>query len=339
MVIEDRLDDAGRKDVYLRSLLSPICRVPPEVIMEIFKTYCYDLKANTITFSPSRLPATLALSMLCSLRRNIVLSAPSLWSMLHVLGYSSDPKSLNITKLYMDRSQNAPLTLAVLNPSDVPGRQRSSSDIMNILISHSDRWKSVELDTDGERSQKIASIRGQVSMLTSLTLDCMMGELEYDSGLLRGFEHAPNLLSVTPSDGPWHQLEEVWLLYCETGRMLELLRTCTSVGLDGVSDPSLFITLPTVRTLSLIVAEARVISFVFEHVTLPGLETLEVKFISLPNWNVPWDVINLLHALEPCVLAPLTLTKAPLRDVDMISILETIPSLGSLSFSESVPFS
>ncbi|KAK1223370.1 hypothetical protein PQX77_013769 [Marasmius sp. AFHP31] len=77
--------------------------------------------------------------------------------------------------------------------------------------------------------------------------------------------------------------------------------------------------------------------FLFKHLTLPGLENLSVRNDDFVEWNAPWDVEHILSALSLCNLTSLTLTKVPLRDGDFISLLEVMPTLESLSFSEYIP--
>ncbi|KAL0069635.1 hypothetical protein AAF712_003293 [Marasmius tenuissimus] len=96
MTLENRLDDVEKKENYLRSLLSPIHRMPPEVLMEIFKFCCHSCDANHISYSPPQLLTTLELSMVCALWRNIILATPSLWTMASVSGYASDAKSRQV---------------------------------------------------------------------------------------------------------------------------------------------------------------------------------------------------------------------------------------------------
>ncbi|KAK1223369.1 hypothetical protein PQX77_013768 [Marasmius sp. AFHP31] len=198
MALENRLDDAEKKEEYLRSLLSPIHRMPPEVMMEIFKVCCNSPEANSIPYSSPELPVTLKLSMVCGLWRNIFVSTPSLWSNLSVTGHASDARSFKVTKLFMDRSQSTPLALKIIY-SDNTNRTRIGPDIMGVLTTHSNRWWSVDFDIDAlrSRSPSFPAIRGHLAVLTDLIVDCPMpGGRGYNGGFLRAFEDAPCLRSV-----------------------------------------------------------------------------------------------------------------------------------------------
>ncbi|KAL0069637.1 hypothetical protein AAF712_003295 [Marasmius tenuissimus] len=341
MALENRLDDAEKKEEYFRSLLSPIHRMPPEVMMEIFKVCCNSPGANSIPYSPSELPAT---------------SYPQT---LHGMWPLEEHNCLHpIPLVQFECNWSTPLTLDIIYFDDT-NRTHIGPDILGILASNSNRWKRVDFDIDAVRSRSpsFPATRGHLAVLTNLTIDCpMTGGRGYDGAFLRAFEDAPCLRSVTLRDGPamadlvlpWHQLEVVQLGHCGIGRTLQLLKNCTgAVRLildtiipsipEAATDNLIPLSLPTVRTLSLILTDSSIMSLLFKHLTLPGLETLSIRNSSFVGWNVPWDVQDFLSALDLCNLTSLTLAKVPLRDGDFISLLEVMPTLESLSFSESTP--
>ncbi|KAJ8073846.1 hypothetical protein PM082_012124 [Marasmius tenuissimus] len=341
MALENRLDDAEKKEEYFRSLLSPIHRMPPEVMMEIFKVCCNSPGANSIPYSPSELPAT---------------SYPQT---LHGMWPLEEHNCLHpIPLVQFECNWSTPLTLDIIYFDDT-NRTHIGPDILGILASNSNRWKRVDFDIDAVRSRSpsFPATRGHLAVLTNLTIDCpMTGGRGYDGAFLRAFEDAPCLRSVTLRDGPamadlvlpWHQLEVVQLGHCGIGRTLQLLKNCTgAVRLildtiipsipEAATDNLIPLSLPTVRTLSLILTDSSIMSLLFKHLTLPGLETLSIRNSSFVGWNVPWDVQDFLSALDLCNLTSLTLAKVPLRDGNFISLLEVMPTLESLSFSESTP--
>ncbi|THU89871.1 hypothetical protein K435DRAFT_677040, partial [Dendrothele bispora CBS 962.96] len=63
-----------------RSLLSPIRKLPIEILGEIFAASCSDYGLLITTFPKGKISAhTLVLSHVCSQWRNFVISTPSLW--------------------------------------------------------------------------------------------------------------------------------------------------------------------------------------------------------------------------------------------------------------------
>ncbi|KAL0069634.1 hypothetical protein AAF712_003292 [Marasmius tenuissimus] len=237
--------------------------------------------------------------------------------------------------------------------------ERNVPDLLDVLVSRSNQWKHIKLEVDpkGSRKSDWQSIRGQLDKLTSLSIDCVTGEWDFDEPFLSIFEEAPCLRSIGLHDGPartdlilpWHQLETVHLSGCEIERALHILKDCASavrVTLEMLmehlffTEDAIHLVLPNIKTLSVIVNPPMVVSKLFHYLTLPGIETLEIRHNSIVNWNAPWDISSLLGALRRSPLRSITslaLTEMVLAYEDITSLLEITPNVEKFFFTEFAP--
>ncbi|THU88163.1 hypothetical protein K435DRAFT_730149, partial [Dendrothele bispora CBS 962.96] len=95
-----------------RNLLSPIRKLPIEILGEIFATSCSDNGLSIAAFPEGRISApTLALSHVCFLWRKVILSTPSLWARMSVdFVHAEKERARSLVELYLTRSRPAPLT-------------------------------------------------------------------------------------------------------------------------------------------------------------------------------------------------------------------------------------
>ncbi|KAF9266661.1 hypothetical protein L218DRAFT_857509, partial [Marasmius fiardii PR-910] len=77
ILLKGRRDDLQGAITRYRSLLSPIRRMPPEILTHIFSFCC-----ETNTIEPENPPTAISLSKVCGRWRQLVLASPRLWSSL-----------------------------------------------------------------------------------------------------------------------------------------------------------------------------------------------------------------------------------------------------------------
>ncbi|THU88165.1 hypothetical protein K435DRAFT_680403, partial [Dendrothele bispora CBS 962.96] len=83
--LRKRKSEIQRYSDERRNLLSPIRKVPIEILGEIFAASCGDNGLLITTVPEGKISApTLVLSHVCSLWRNFVISTPSLWARMSV---------------------------------------------------------------------------------------------------------------------------------------------------------------------------------------------------------------------------------------------------------------
>ncbi|KAL0064154.1 hypothetical protein AAF712_008876 [Marasmius tenuissimus] len=86
LMLESRTEGMEKTIEKYRSLLSPIHRLPSDVLLEIFKPYC---RVNNL--DGKAMPPTLTLSMVCGRWWEVVLASPSLWTCILIsLHYRND---------------------------------------------------------------------------------------------------------------------------------------------------------------------------------------------------------------------------------------------------------
>ncbi|KAL0574051.1 hypothetical protein V5O48_007896 [Marasmius crinis-equi] len=167
--------------LMLRSLLSPIRRLPPEVLTMIF--LC-GVKTTWFLHITRQKPTILSFSSVCGRWRDVILSSPILWSHLRFEIGSGPPYLLSddgpknhqhlrlswMVRLFLERSKNAPLTLELYIP-----------------FRHSQ-------DRDAEELELVALFLDSVKRCTHLTLlgrDRLLRYLDFQplSGLLSSLQH------------------------------------------------------------------------------------------------------------------------------------------------------
>ncbi|THU82285.1 hypothetical protein K435DRAFT_691794, partial [Dendrothele bispora CBS 962.96] len=108
-----RRDELKRYQGEYKTLLSPIRRMPIDILLEIFSIVCFESGGNHRVITAT----TLSLSQICSFWRGVVKNNPRLWSTLAVnLALVTDIEGDGIralVRLYLTRSSSFPLTLDI----------------------------------------------------------------------------------------------------------------------------------------------------------------------------------------------------------------------------------
>ncbi|KAF5363172.1 hypothetical protein D9758_008399 [Tetrapyrgos nigripes] len=139
-----------RKNIGVaRSLLSPIRRLPSEILCIVF-----GLATIRPRFSLTRAYKNPPFLSVCSRWRNVVLSHPSIWSSF-IVEYPKSmddvyypAKNIRALELHLSRSKASPLTITfrfVEKPSSgnlsASPDMTSANELEDLLIAHSSRWK------------------------------------------------------------------------------------------------------------------------------------------------------------------------------------------------------
>ncbi|KAJ3996626.1 hypothetical protein F5050DRAFT_69858 [Lentinula boryana] len=99
-----------------KALLSGARKLPVEIISEIFSQCLPEVDTSSVIWSsePHPFQAPLLLTQVCRSWRSIAIATPRLWSTLIINASNGSPSHGAITKLWLDRSRNVPLTLTLL---------------------------------------------------------------------------------------------------------------------------------------------------------------------------------------------------------------------------------
>ncbi|KAL0946505.1 hypothetical protein HGRIS_012721 [Hohenbuehelia grisea] len=245
--------DLDKVVAALQSVFSPVRRLPPEIIMEIFRV-CADTHEAQETPGVPRSYCLkrnehlkgvhYTLSHVCVHWRNVALSTPSLWSKLDISLYLRDAsyceewdRAQEAMRVYLERSGNYPLTLNI----EVPDRQIDMHPGMEVLVAHCHHWGNITLRiTSGLYQTVLPQVRGNLPMLRSLIF---APSNPSDFSQVTMFDSAPLLREVDLSlpasmfSMPWEQLTNVTLRVRLT-TLQELFRTShalTSAVIHGTS--------------------------------------------------------------------------------------------------------
>ncbi|KAJ6505896.1 hypothetical protein C8R47DRAFT_1102751 [Mycena vitilis] len=348
-LIAERDGLAERVQQYT-AVLSPIRRVPPEIICEIFsRTLRHTVRV------PGSLPieAPWYLGQISSRWREIALAIPSLWSPITVLDpgllWSDDPgqyaygkvSPLPMIQAQLIRSANEPLDVEFMWRRDEHGAR----PYMAALVSHSDRWASFRLhccDNLHALLQLLHPAKGRLSRLSTLEIS----DPDYDdpdgavpSTALDTFYLAPALREVLldkptsylPSPPlliPWHHItryrgvatvEHFHRVLQRASHLIEGAFGFTDAFSETLDDA--VIVFPHLQRLDFEQGH------LLDHVIAPQLAYLScnvvepiLPFLQRSSCQLTTLVLTLAYRLQPVALAP----------ADVISVLEHTSKLESL---------
>jgi hypothetical protein len=167
--------------VDCRGLLSPVRRLPPETLGQIFA-----LCAGS--FMPDRDPLTgrlslggslsslaqlplLRLAAVCSRWHAVVMGTPTLWNtiQLHSVLWSApaDPETMmGLLKAALERGRNTPLHVTVMVVEDA----LPYGPALELLASHSERWQSAQFGCVKGDLRHLSAVEGRLPRLEALEL-------------------------------------------------------------------------------------------------------------------------------------------------------------------------
>ncbi|KAJ3875569.1 hypothetical protein F5051DRAFT_58852 [Lentinula edodes] len=341
------LQDYTRK---IRFLLSPIRRIPNEILIRIFEFAC---DTNWFTQKPSlypqlddqksQLPA-LTVSAVCSRWRSLSTSSPRLWNSLYLeilTPYKNveEGKRFQLAlELYLERSACAPLYLDI----DLNIQQYI---LFDTLVQHAHRWKTLQYRGD---SRLLRNREFILPILEELDLS------SHNMGIedLNCFQNAPNLRilrtrSVPRSTRPLlalKQLESLTLRSLGVGAkldsMLDLCDNLTVLELRYASVNYLAQLSATPRAVSSTVCTLNLFTFnenfleaVLTTHTLPALTRLKLD-LSSSEFIWPKYAFDNFLSRSTCVITSLSIDFAGLLEWDVVPALQSLHSLVDLSLKE-----
>ncbi|KAK1221099.1 hypothetical protein PQX77_016146 [Marasmius sp. AFHP31] len=368
--LENRRNGLKKTMERCRSLLSPVHRLPAEVLALIF-SFCSEAPGLV---HPSCCPVALQVVRVCGRWRDVGLGTPSLWSSIGITFQDWRDKArslMALTQLFMERSKQSPLDLWIeFGTEDAadsdPGRESEHPlvPVIAALSRNCSRWRSVSIRIPrsfaqharlffiGVQEQSFPSLR-ELHLLGTPGVGTSNSVLGFPDNLLGFFAHCPSLHILHVS---------ARFLTHQLALPLQQIRTLSIR--DSYSTPALsFVALqPRLENLMLsmvggslaaqaynghiISATIRKISAVLggqkdvttlNHLTLPTLTslTMEATPAKLASWKV-WDestIIDLM-ARSGCSLTSLSIKWIPMTDRQLIRLLEQTPTLSSLRIEE-----
>ncbi|KAK0464311.1 uncharacterized protein EV420DRAFT_1036490 [Desarmillaria tabescens] len=171
---------------FHRSLLSPICRLPEDVLLEIFEHGCAESRRTVFDFNSM----PWLLTRVCSNWRLLVRSSPTLWRFFRTVAKDycryKESRQLEIASEFLQLSGQCPLHISI-ESVDVP--------FLHLLISHGMRWQTASMPPVSEISRDIPATN--FPLLRRVTImDEPDGDLD-DFFEVDIFQNAPLLTAAT----------------------------------------------------------------------------------------------------------------------------------------------
>jgi hypothetical protein len=279
-----------------KALISPVRRLPLDIIQEIFIA-CIPAHRNCV-MSASEPPVLLG--RICSSWRAISLSTPRLWTRLHIVEPprgrygSSDSlidekvaQRLEITKMWLDRSGQCPVSISLQSGPDydsppvTPSTSHSrSGQFLQALLPFASRWQHIRFTTPPFVLEFLVDLTAaDVPMLETVAFN---PQHQFPPRIVKweqfGMLSSPRITSFSTSGHnfipdalplQWHQLTNltvdgpVWETSMTSEMILKTFANC-----------------PTLRTCKLVVNDSGNVELPLSHpaVELPFLHTLELDF-------------------------------------------------------------
>ncbi|KAJ7641044.1 hypothetical protein FB45DRAFT_1053668 [Roridomyces roridus] len=344
-----------------RSLLSPIRRMPPQVLTSVFALLKPDIKYDD-TIVP-----LLRLSHVCARWYTIVTETPTLWDSIAIDQNAGQENAMMSLSLSLERSGTAPLHLCICGTD--PGA-------LSLLSNQSDRWRDVRiicpLSSDLHR---LSSVAGKLPSLQILDICCLGQD---DENRVDIFAAAPRLrvLRITgdvlavSTIPPLEQLRSICCSNLHTTealiRSLELMSRMlhgTTFGIEFFlanllhdedednddADELLNFEPPTttsnIRHLSMEITEyfapqhcILVLNNTLKSLTLPYLSKLSFSTTEYPLTQIHWPHTGFMACAHrssfQTTLESFLLKKVVITDVQLLACLAAVPSLQHLSIGD-----
>ncbi|KAF7342652.1 hypothetical protein MSAN_02022200 [Mycena sanguinolenta] len=212
-------------------ILSPLRRMPPEILGEIFS---WPQQSTFAVFRPKE-NCPWILTHVCSRWRAVALSLPSLWSLITIDFSIEQRYSLELVRTQMERARALKVHFAGSEDSD----SRHQIAIFTLLAEHSARWTELSIQLASCLIPDMVALRGNLPTLRKAwvgwhTVESQAAELDsldvfqtagslVDIGVLSEFRFVPTLLPA------FHQitrydLDAPWESHCEILKTLPNLQ-------------------------------------------------------------------------------------------------------------------
>ncbi|KAG7089958.1 hypothetical protein E1B28_011583 [Marasmius oreades] len=320
-----------------RTLLSPIRKLPPEILTEIFSLHC---QAPSWLRRPVIAPPMI-IAQTCSFWRQLALDTPLLWASFHVT-LSPFPGNIQLLSTYLHRSKDLPLTV------ELDYREPNDCLVLKTLLEHSWRWKRFLL----YGADRLSSIESPLilPLLKSLELSTITS-----SRVTSIFKNALALKRLTLDNVSVHTIEletlpcsrltSVTVRRLSVSDALHVLHNCPNVEKVTISTRNFthwlhgavhFDQPVRLSSLTTLTFTTELFCPLFRNLITPSLTTLTVAAPTEPYDMEVWPQSEFVAFLQrsACPLRYLSLVNIELSDADLLSIFQHTPLLTHLSVKE-----
>ncbi|KAJ3563821.1 hypothetical protein NP233_g8686 [Leucocoprinus birnbaumii] len=345
---------------HSRKLLSPILRLPSELLQHIF-TFCVPSQKFVSVHQQS---APLLLTSVNHLFRERALAIPQLWSSLSIQRNSSGTGFYphpGLIHLFIKRSAAVPLSWSLedarpsLTVVDTNRPPMPVSQIVELYVPHAERWKHVRIDYGSgwvpNTGLDSLPANSQFPLLETLSIKRGYWLDNREISILSRMLTSPCLHGVswysqkpyTTLTMPWSQLRQFSINHLVPVReALNIISRCErleevemNILLPSKIDEESPIEILRHDTLQALKVEAAGDpNILFGLITFPSLKRLEITLTQgprLPPMSLP--LLRQFIDRSSCVLEKFSMEEAQLSSEDLLDFLKFVsPSLIDLSF-------
>ncbi|KAJ7513056.1 hypothetical protein B0H11DRAFT_1843504 [Mycena galericulata] len=304
-----------------KALLSPVRRLPPDIVQEIF-TACLPTQRNAVM---SAREAPLLLTCICRAWRALALSTPVLWASLHLpleFIFDRSPAPAQVRQ-WLARSGRCALSLSIVGARNMEQWEEDYADevdgVLQALDECADRWHSIDLSfnmteglprfADVYAPRLVAlKLKGPPAEMQSMKLLTTPSLRTVALRIMRDFDrwvprmplHWEYLTSLTLGNGGVYQLEgpSPSALLAVLQRCPRLVRFEADVGslahdtlpTDTGSEPELL--LSTLRVLVFFRRSSSVspisIHYLLQRLCMPALRLLQLPRMDILHRPIPF---------------------------------------------------
>ncbi|KAJ7085626.1 hypothetical protein C8R43DRAFT_1082735 [Mycena crocata] len=358
--VEYRRDQNRRDIVRLKAVISPVRRIPREILAEIFH-FCV-VNSRFINYSYSVADprhAPVILTHVCSFWRDVGINTPRLWDRLSLYfsKHASNSGMESMVRELANRSTPHPLRIDV-GTADVEYENGQPLDILPALATLQDvceRMETLHVDLPLPHFQPLLAVPIpafprlrdlSITLATELQLDRPVS-LE---GILAFFQSCPRLVElkidigfmaplvdIFASDFPWSSLTHLHmsapLNFLEARSVLArgaLLQRCVFENLVADRPPdqpdlTTLHTLPALKRLAVYHTSTLPSSILFDIFAFPNLRDLEIDV-----WGWSEDALIALLERSHFALASLSLRNVGIPADELVHFLSLNPTLEAL---------
>ncbi|KAK1219986.1 hypothetical protein PQX77_017270 [Marasmius sp. AFHP31] len=350
-LLETKKTELKKSMIKCRSLLSPVHRLPTEILLEVFSTPVQDWFLSPLN------EGVIKLSRVCGRWRDIIISAPKLWSSIDILFVEWRGKFRCLEKwvrLFLDRSKTLPLELKL----EFCDRYTDQDDIgmlpvIHALHDHAARWQDLYL---AYAPSTFALPPNHLGLPALQQLQVYEVQADVMSSLLKNSPclHTLDISDIEtgeepPSNLPSHQIKTWNVSHTDVSpafrylARLPVLETIYMHAMGSNDDFDLHNTelryySNTVNSLTADFRNQHALNATMQQLTLPRLTSLQVGGY-YEGWEDEWPIwtggaVTDFLSRSSCSLTSLCLRNLPVTDDQAISLLEHIPTLLALEIEE-----
>ncbi|THV04981.1 hypothetical protein K435DRAFT_850515 [Dendrothele bispora CBS 962.96] len=345
-------------------LLSPIRRLPDEILAEIFKN---SMPSGTVFSCTKQTPPSPSFLTVCVRWRTVALSIPSIWQSITLdfggISHMHSHQNLEVLDHHLSKlSISCPLNIDIYC-----GRLKSScteifSAHIDSLIKRSSRWMSLSLTGPWSLTERLNTIENfpslrELHLSISIPSSAISSVLKKSPGLTY-----LSIASLPDETGPFVALSNIThleLMCSQDPTVFDVLDMCPKLisvvfylqhHHHHISDEKVAALcshpprhIPSIKDITIQVEEMfdegrdyYLLPSLLSSLRLPSLISLTLDSALDIKPFVRQDIFEALGDFfkKSCALTSLTLDRLQINDEDTVSLLQLVPSLTKLTISE-----